>query len=106
MNEALLKFHSEASCKCNDRCAFKCLPISVPGPQIRQTLSQKYSKDRKMDDRKMIRKRIKFVMIPHSGMFAICSFLLSSTALARCQALFFCLSFFCHKPVRFRLVRV
>jgi indolepyruvate ferredoxin oxidoreductase alpha subunit len=26
-----------------------------------------------MEDRKMIRKRIKFVMIPHSGMFAICS---------------------------------
>jgi hypothetical protein len=28
-----------------------------------------------MEDRKMIHRRIKFVMIPHSGMFVICSLL-------------------------------
>jgi len=33
---------------------------------------KKHSEDRKMEVRKMIRKRIKFVMIPHGGMFAVC----------------------------------
>jgi hypothetical protein len=28
-----------------------------------------------MEVRKMIRKRIKFIMIPHNGMFAVCSIL-------------------------------
>ncbi|MCI0698158.1 hypothetical protein L0337_39900 [candidate division KSB1 bacterium] len=34
-------------------------------------MPQRHSEDRKMEDRKMIHKRIKFVMISHSGMFAL-----------------------------------
>jgi hypothetical protein len=57
-------------------------------------ISQKHSDDRKMEDRKMIRpalsqtprhavREIKFVMISHSGKFAVCSIPSAPKSLAR-----------------------